>query len=228
MTKKGPWLECPHCSEKRQGMSSMEEHIEARHQGTVKVQGATQVIPGTDEVPDELVQQIDAMVGQFAGLPDPVRKEAGIEIAMSFENGAMWRGKKMPEYVTLWSPTCVPVKVHSKRIWKVIFGKGFRPRPPTPDEYNRFWFHYTCPIPTCKLNRQWCEWHQSFGKDSNHELRSPEYMMLDHLRTGGKVHKQYYEFHKEELAVKYRDAFRAYESALAQREDDMRKRMEAA
>lgn len=222
------WLTCQHCGVRRQGIDVMKEHMDAAHADKVKVQGAKEVVPGVDLVPDDLVSQMDAIAATFNGMPTQVVKDAELEILQSFENGAMWRGKKLPEFVYLWTPNCRQVRVSSKRIWTLVAKKGFRMRPPTMEEYDRYWFHFTCPIPTCAINKKWCEWHQAYGRDSNHELHSADYMILDHLRTGGKIHRQYFEMHKDELAARYKTAFTAYMAEEERRETAAKKREEAA
>lgn len=43
-------------------------------------------------------------------------------------------------------------------------------------------------------------------------------MQIQHLQSGGKIHRQYFEMHKVELQEKYREAFRAFEMEMAERD----------
>lgn len=210
-------VKCPHCPEVRQGREVMEEHIESKHPAVRRIGDAQEVLPGSDVMPDDIVQQLDTITGAFREEGQSITRDDEIKISAFAAALPQWKGKKMPEFIIMWDREYRAHNVRSDRWPELMFRKGFTLRPPTIEQYERFWFHFTCPIPTCDLNRKKCQAHGEYGKDSNHPLRSPEFMMIQHLQSGGKIHRQYYEMHKAELQEKYREAFAAFEMELQER-----------
>lgn len=209
-------LQCPHCPEMRQSVESMDEHVTARHGDVRKLPGARTVIPGAAEVPDAVRETLEGLISTAVPRNFGEMRE-GFE-RMTEQVFNMSGGTQvLPEFIFMWDQKAVRHKVQTGRMLSLMMKKGFRLEPPTTDEYDRFWFHWRCPIPTCVDARTVCDRHGKPGSDSNHPLGSPELVMLDHLQTGGKIHKQYFEMHKDELAEKYREAFRTFMQSLEER-----------
>lgn len=229
-------LQCPQCPEVRQGRESLEEHRAVAHTNRPRaIAGAQEVLSGSDVMPSDVVSQLDQIVGTFQQEGKEMSAEDEMQVQTFAAKLPVWRGKPMPEFIIMWDPGARAVTVHSARWAELVFRKGYSLRPPDFAQYDKFWFHFTCPIPTCALNKETCERHGTTGRDSNHPLRSPEFMEIQHLQSGGRLHRQYFEMHKAELQQKYRDAFAAFEVEMESREiaskraheDDIRQKDEA-
>lgn len=221
------WAECPHCGEKRQGADVMQEHLGSKHPDRVRIQGAPEAVGGEAVLPDDIVEQLDSITATLEGVPEVVSRDAEMVMRQSMASGTFWNGKALPEFTTMWRNDGKQTKVHSKRILEVL-RKGYTLRQPPAEVFERNWFHWECPVPNCITNRRMCQLHNQRGSDSNHDLHSADYMVLNHLQTGGKIHRQYFEMHKEDLKEKYKAAFRAFDQELQDAERTRRERQEAA
>lgn len=223
-----PWLDCPHgCGVKRQNTEMMEEHVAASHGNVRVVPGSTLTAPGETEAPDDLLNELEAM---GSALTEITQIDKDMVMRQQRDSGLRSRdGKLMPEFVTAWRPDGMKIRVHARRMWELA-GKGFRFRRPSQAELEEAWFHWRCPLRSCPSHTNICEVHQKPGDDSNHHLKSPEYMIIDHLHSGGKAHRQFFEMHKEELAARYKEAWFAWEAAeeeatkVTERQRDERER----
>lgn len=231
-------LICPHgCGTARESIDAMREHITATHPNVRRVGNAMETLGGEAALPAELEQDIERVLQGASAARTVVNKDAEMAFITEFQSGVEWQGKMLPEYITMYRhPDGKKTRVSSKRMLEVMMKKKYTLRPPAPEVYDEYWFHWRCPVPGCKDRTSTCELHGEPGSDSNHGLQSPEYMILHHLQTGNQVHKAFFQINKKQLEEEMSGAFAAIIASQEEeerrsdrlKEEDARRSREAA